>query len=132
MITITEKEFLEQQRAAVNRMREMNERSAFKNQKPHPMPPVPSFVKLNEEKRSAAPKSPPTNGNTFERNTAPYINTPKKENNQKEIGKNSLNIPFLNGFLKDSDSTLIIGLLLLLMSENADKRLLFALVYILL
>lgn len=41
------------------------------------------------------------------------------------------NIPLLNSLLKDSDSTLIIGLLLILMGENDDKLLLFALMYIL-
>ncbi len=38
----------------------------------------------------------------------------------------------LTKLLKDSDTALILGLLLVLFSENADKRLLFALIYILL
>ncbi len=40
-------------------------------------------------------------------------------------------LSFLDNFLKDGDSSLIIGLLLILMSEKADKMLLFALIYIL-
>ena len=44
----------------------------------------------------------------------------------------SLDIPFLENLKTDSDLTLIIGILLLLLSEKADKRLLFALIYILL
>lgn len=44
----------------------------------------------------------------------------------------SLNIPFLNDLKTDGDLTLILGLLLLLLNEKADKRLLFALLYILL
>ncbi len=43
-----------------------------------------------------------------------------------------LNIPFLENLKTDSDLTLILGILLLLLSEKADKRLLFALIYILL
>ena len=41
------------------------------------------------------------------------------------------NLPFFESILKDSDTALIIGLLLILMSENTDKKLLFALIYIL-
>ena len=38
---------------------------------------------------------------------------------------------FQDSFLKDPDTTLILGLLLILMSEKSDKLLLFALLYIL-
>ena len=54
----------------------------------------------------------------------------------KEPKSNSIfegfNIPFLDNLTKDGDATLILGLLLLLLSEKADKKLLFALIYILL
>ena len=43
-----------------------------------------------------------------------------------------LDIPILNKLQTDGDLTLILGLLLLLLNEKADKRLLFALLYILL
>lgn len=43
-----------------------------------------------------------------------------------------INIPFLDNLTKDGDATLILGILLLLLSEKADKKLLFALIYILL
>lgn len=43
-----------------------------------------------------------------------------------------INIPFLDKLTKDGDATLILGILLLLLSEKADKKLLFALIYILL
>lgn len=48
----------------------------------------------------------------------------------KENGLFSL--PFLDKLKTDGDFALILGLLLLLLSEKADKRLLFALIYILL
>lgn len=44
----------------------------------------------------------------------------------------SFNIPFLDSLTKDGDSALILGLLLILISEQSDKMLLFALIYILL
>lgn len=51
------------------------------------------------------------------------------ENNSSLLA--GLNLPFLDFLKKDSDITLIIGLLLILISEKADKKLLFALIYIL-
>ncbi len=53
---------------------------------------------------------------------------------QQSSGIKPNHIPQLNflNFFKDKDTALILGLLLILYSENADKRLLFALIYILL
>lgn len=56
-------------------------------------------------------------------------NTHPKKANQKQNTDNGFS---LTNLLKDSDTSLILGLLLILFSENADKRLLFALIYILL
>ena len=109
---MTEKEFKRQQQAAVEQMRKMNMRSSKQN-----MPPMPSFVKLNEPQESE-PSSQPQQSPAKNSSSASFLDT--------------LNIPFLNTFKKDGDLPLIIGLLLLLMGENADKRLLFALIYILL
>lgn len=55
------------------------------------------------------------------------IQQPKRNTTPKAI-----DIPFLDFLSKDKDAALIIGLLLILMSERSDKTLLFALVYILL
>ncbi len=54
----------------------------------------------------------------------------KSENDNSFLG--GLSLPFLDNLKKDGDLTLILGVLLLLLSEKADKRLLFALIYILL
>ena len=125
---MTDKEFLNAQLAAVERMKEMNSRSHFQKQGNHQMPPVPSFVNIPDKKikrsdtsfdRSDTPKPP-------NQNTAPHKNRNQLQNDS------TIGMPFFDKLLKDSDSALIIGLLLLLMSENADKKLLFALVYILL
>lgn len=63
-------------------------------------------------------------------------NTPKKTQtatkNESVNLPGEINIPFLDLFKTDSDITLILGILLLILGEKADKRLLFALIYILL
>lgn len=90
-----ENDFYKQQQSAVQKMREMNSRSAFINTQ-NPVPPK---------------KSPPK----------PQENTFFK----------GLNIPFLDSLSTDGDMALILGLLLILISEKTDKTLLFALIYIL-
>ena len=62
----------------------------------------------------------------------PKSNNFVKQNKEYDAAQSLLNIPFLNNLFKDGDSTIIIGLLLILMSEKSDKMLLFALIYILL
>lgn len=62
--------------------------------------------------------------------------TPQKPPEKPPEKSNSLfggiNLPFLDNLKSDGDATLILGILLLLFSEKADKKLLFALIYILL
>lgn len=93
-------DFFNQQQAAIERMRQMNARSAY-------------YVKPKSEPDQ---KPPPKNN---------HISQPKNT-------FQGLKIPFLDSLSKDSDTALILGLLLILMSEKSDKILLFALVYILL
>lgn len=63
-------------------------------------------------------------------------NPPKPEAPKPKPQENSFlggfSLPFLDNLKKDGDMTLVLGILLLLLSEKADKRLLFALIYILL
>lgn len=92
--------FSKQKQDAVERMREMNSRSQYRQSPQKPKP---------EPKPQPKPE-PPKNNSLFD----------------------GLNIPFLENFKKDGDATLILGILLLLLSEKADKKLLFALIYILL
>ena len=119
---MTESEFLHQSKAAIDRMREMNSRSQINGNSPHKMPPVPSFVHLNENRNTQSQHN---------RHTAPINDTQKAQNpspsptKAPQITGNGLNIPFLDNILKDGDSTLILGLLLVLMSESSDKMLLF-------
>ncbi|MBQ9965175.1 MAG: hypothetical protein IJP22_00425 [Clostridia bacterium] len=109
MENMSKEEFMRQSEAAVRRMREINSRANIKST-PHKMPPKPQFV-----------STPP----------------PKEEREQEKkvtnegMKNNGFSLPFLEMFKRDSDMPIILGLLLLLMSEKCDKRLLFALLYIL-
>lgn len=118
-----EKEFMRQQAAATERMRRMHERSQFKED-PHTMPPTPDFVRVGgkEASRQYPEHSEPTAGTSQNRNG----NVAKKSEVPAFSGEN-----FLTAQLREPDTALILGLLLLLFSENADRRLLFALLYIL-
>ena len=134
---MNQNDFLRQQQAAVERMREMNARAQINKDTSHKMPPVPSFVRLTENNNPQRQHTSSNQNNANEaiknkrnQNTPTHTAQPKSSQN-KSFG-NSLNIPFLDSILKDSDSTLIIGLLLILMSESSDRMLLFALIYILL
>lgn len=67
---------------------------------------------------------------TEEKTVSKEPEQPKPSTEQNLLG--GFNLPFLENLKSDSDLTLILGILLLLLSEKADKRLLFALIYILL
>lgn len=111
---MNENDFKRQQQAAVEQMRRMNMRSSKPN-----TPPVPPFVKLNQPPQKKEPVQ-----------STPEPPEPTKSSAPSFL--EGLDLPFLDIFKKDGDVPLILGLLLLLMSEKADKRLLFALIYILL
>ncbi len=70
--------------------------------------------------------------NQKSQNTKPQNESPSQSKPPQSDFLSNLNIPFLNDLKTDGDLTLILGLLLLLLNEKADKRLLFALLYILL
>ena len=65
-------------------------------------------------------------------NKEPKLKEEHKKHKATNNNQSGLNIPVLDFLAKDKDAALIIGLLLILMSEKSDKMLLFALVYILL
>lgn len=82
-----------------------------------------AVARMREMNSRSAYKNPPK---------PPEPEPPKEKSQKSNSLLDSLNIPFLDTIKKDGDVTLILGLLLLLFSEKADKRLLFALIYILL
>lgn len=132
-------EFARQSREAVEKMREMNSRAVGNNTGQN-MPPVPSFVRLQGNRQNTSPQGQRQN-TASHRTSAPPKETAAPKNSEPAAAKkdnsdlgflSGLNIPFLDMLSRDADVSLIIGLLLILMSEKADKKLLFALVYILL
>ena len=119
-------EFIRQQQAAIERMNEMQRRSGLYNGR-HSMPPTPDFIKLQRDMRQKeeASERPESLKETLEKNIEKI-----KPNTKRSSNQNTLNLPF--NFLKtDKDITLILGLLLLLFNEKADRKLLLALLYIL-
>ena len=116
----SQENFMAQQQKAVERMMEMNRRS-MKTKEGHTMPPAPSFVRLNENK----------NTDLTERSKVEKKDTPAQFLNTSHE-KNDFSLPLLNNLKIDRDTTLILGLLLILWSEKSDRYLLLALLYILL
>ena len=84
---------------------------------------------FNEAKDEAIQRMMETNSRSVYKE-AEKPTKPPQQNQNSLLG--GLNIPFLENLKTDGDLTLILGILLLLLSEKADKRLLFALIYILL
>ena len=81
---------------------------------------IEEMLKMKEESQNKSQKAPP------EKKEQPKPQPPQSD------PFSGLDIPLLSRLKTDSDLTLILGLLLILLNEKADKRLLFALIYILL
>ena len=132
---MNDNDFMRRQREAVEQMREMNSR-ATPTGAGQSMPPVPPFVKVQGNRQNRSNSSQPSRQTAqgHSENTPAPTSLPRTEPMSRP--KNSgllggLDLPFLDMLTKEGDVSLIIGLLLILMSEKADKKLLFALVYIL-
>lgn len=116
-----EDDLLKLQAEAAEEMREYKKRATISPN----MPPVPNFVKVNQNSGVSGV-------------TAPNFEVPKSEpfkdiKTSGETLKNLMpfDLSFLDRFLGQKDTTLILGLLLVLWGEKDDKLLLFALLYIL-
>ena len=131
---MSDNDFMRQQQAAVERMREMSRKAAETPEQP--MPPVPPFVRLQNRQSGAQNQSAPApkrQGQPPRPQSAPVTEEATAEDLPFPARKGGLSsLPFLDLLGSDSDLPLIIGLLLILFSEKADKKLLFALIYILL
>ena len=127
-------EFLKQRQAAIERMNEMSALSKMP-ESAHIMPPTPSFVRVQNKQSK---KHPLPEGEENQKESIPLkpqnTREQKKANKQNNNNNNgilgTLGLPF-NLLKSDKDVTLILGLLLLLINEKADKKLLLALLYIL-
>ena len=132
VIIMEDNEFTRQSREAVEKMREMNSRARVDNNGQN-MPPAPPFVRLQGKRQGTPPQRQRQSGAPPLENSVPKSKESEANKNSKDSGfLSGLNIPFLDMLSRETDVSLIIGLLLILMSEKADKKLLFALVYILL
>jgi hypothetical protein len=134
--------FNQNKRDAIKRMQEMQAKSIYnKAEKP----------KSKEQPQSKAQSPKQSSQPSQQQSQRPTSKTQQQQSNQSAFWENAhsqiqpqpqskqqsnllggLNLPFLENLKTDSDLTLILGILLLLLSEKADKRLLFALIYILL
>ncbi len=132
---MNENEFMQRQAEAVERMREMNSRATVGSTR-QPMPPVPPFVRLQGNRQGNRGNNGQTEARRQPERISNEIPLQKLQISHQKTNKSNnfldgLNIPFLDKLKGETDIALIIGLILILMSEKADKRLLFALVYIL-
>ncbi len=128
---MSDNDFMRRQQDAVERMREMSRQAVESSAQP--MPPTPPFVRLQSRGNQAQ-----SQGSSASRQEAVQARpqtspAPNEENPLPPARKGGLSsLPFLDMLNIDGDLPLIIGLLLILFSEKADKKLLFALIYILL
>lgn len=140
-------EFMREQQRAIERMREMSRNAA--QTAPHTMPPAPSFVQVNGRQSSAPDgRTQPMHENAKYADNAGYAsvnaqahqqqaNTPPKNgaDSRKTAPSGTsllgIDLPILDRIKNEPDMTLVLGILLLLWSEKADKKLLLALLYIL-
>lgn len=127
---MSDNDFMRRRQDAVERMREMSRQAVESSAQP--MPPTPPFVRLQSRGNQAQ-----SQGSSASRQEAVQAGSQaspaSNENYLPHTRKGGLSsLPFLDMLNIDGDLPLIIGLLLILFSEKADKKLLFALIYILL
>ena len=110
---MSKEEFNRIKEDSVKRMKELYMR---------PMPPYPDFVTLKNDQKQ---------------NKKLEIQEEKSLEKKKEEGRQNRakNISFLENFnlgklLKNSDTLLILGLIILLLSDSADEKLILALLFI--
>ena len=126
---MSDNDFMRRRQDAVERMREMSRKAAESSAQP--MPPMPPFVRLQNRENQVQSQGSAASQQSVQ--TGPQASPASNEDSLPHTRKGGLSsLPFLDMLNIDSDLPLIIGLLLILFSEKADKKLLFALIYILL
>lgn len=116
---ISREEFEKLKNAAAEKMREMGNRQQAR-------PPFPDFVRVPQRMKEET-EAPPQNENREQREKR-QLNSQKLQSRADNFLR-YMNIPEL---LKDKDALLILGLILLLLGEDADETLVMALAYIVL
>ena len=126
---MSDNDFMRRRQDAVERMREMSRKAAESSAQP--MPPMPPFVRLQNRENQAQSQGSAASQQSVQ--TGSQASPASNENYLPHTRKGGLSsLPFWDMLNIDGDLPLIIGLLLILFSEKADKKLLFALIYILL
>ncbi len=126
---MSDNDFMRRRQDAVERMREMSRKAAESSAQP--MPPMPPFVRLQNRENQAQSQGYAASQQSVQ--TGSQASPASNEDSLPHTRKGGLSsLPFLDMLNIDGDLPLIIGLLLILFSEKADKKLLFALIYILL
>lgn len=126
---MSDNDFMRRQQDAVERMREMSRQAVESSAQP--MPPMPPFVRLQNRENQVQSQGSAASQQSVQ--TGPQASPASNEDSLPHTSKGGLSsMPFLDMLNIDGDLPLIIGLLLILFSEKADKKLLFALIYILL
>ncbi len=126
---MSDNDFMRRRQDAVEKMREMSRKAAESSAQP--MPPMPPFVRLQNRENQAQSQGSAASQQSVQ--TGPQASPASNEDSLPHTRKGGLSsLPFLDMLNIDGDLPLIIGLLLILFSEKADKKLLFALIYILL
>lgn len=126
---MSDNDFMRRRQDAVERMREMSRKAAESSAQP--MPPMPPFVRLQNRENQVQSQGSAASQQSVQ--TDPQASPASNEDSLPHTRKGGLSsLPFLDMLNIDGDLPLIIGLLLILFSEKADKKLLFALIYILL
>ena len=141
---MNQQNFNQNKRDAIKRMQEMQAKSIY-NKAEKPKSKEQPQSKAQSPKQSSQPSQQqsqrPTsktqqqqsNQSAFREHTHSQIQPQTQQQSKQQSNLlGGLNLPFLENLKTDGDLTLILGILLLLLSEKADKRLLFALIYILL
>ena len=126
---MSDNDFMRRRQDAVERMREMSRKAAESSAQP--MPPMPPFVRLQNRENQAQSQGSAASQQSVQ--TGSQASPASNENYLPHTRNGGLSsLPFVDMLNIDGDLPLIIGLLLILFSEKADKKLLFALIYILL
>ena len=126
---MSDNDFMRRRQDAVERMREMSRKAAESSAQP--MPPMPPFVRLQNRENQVQSQGSAASQQSVQ--TGSQASPASNEDSLPHTRKGGLSsLPFLDMLNIDGDLPLIIGLLLILFSEKADKKLLFALIYILL
>lgn len=114
----------EMSREEFNRLKEESSKRIREIYKGHGMPPYPDFISLQKQEKSIPEKK--------EAVSPPKKATPECHRSNYNWLQGMLRSINLSELLKNPESLLILGLIMLLMSDKADEKLVLALVFIML